>query len=83
MTAASPRLPHEREAHKTQGFLIFDKAKHVERWVRKATALISVSHCSRMIAKTLLAGCSKTLRYKAPEIPRSETYIAVRRNDEG
>jgi hypothetical protein len=33
--------------------------------------------------KTLLAGCSKTLRYKATEIPRSETYILVRRNDEG
>jgi hypothetical protein len=32
---------------------------------------------------TLLAGCSKTLRYKAPEIPRSETYMKVRRNDEG
>jgi hypothetical protein len=38
---------------------------------------------SRMLKKTLLAGCSKTLRYKAPEIPRSETYMKVRRNDEG
>jgi hypothetical protein len=38
---------------------------------------------SRMLKKTLLAGGSKTLRYKAPEIPRSETYMKVRRNDEG
>ena len=38
---------------------------------------------SRMLKKILLAGCSKTLRYKAPEIPRSETYVVVRRNDEG
>jgi hypothetical protein len=38
---------------------------------------------NRMPKKTLHAGCSKTLRYKAPEIPRSETYIPVRRNDEG
>jgi len=34
-------------------------------------------------AVTELTGCSKTLRYKAPEIPRSETYSPVRRNDEG
>ena len=33
--------------------------------------------------KTLLAGCSKTYRYKASEIPRAETYIPVRRKDEG
>jgi hypothetical protein len=37
----------------------------------------------RMLKKPLLAGCSKTLRYKAAEIPRSETYTPVRRNDEG
>jgi hypothetical protein len=33
--------------------------------------------------ETLFAGCSKTLRYKAPKTPRSESYIPVRRNDEG
>jgi len=33
--------------------------------------------------RAYIAGCSKTLRYKAPEIPRSETYTLVRRNDEG
>ena len=33
--------------------------------------------------RTLFAGCSKRLRYKAPEVPRSETYSLVRRNDEG
>jgi hypothetical protein len=37
----------------------------------------------RVLKKTLLTGWSKTLRYKAAEIPRSETYIPVRRNDEG
>jgi hypothetical protein len=36
-----------------------------------------------MLKKNLLAGCSKTLRYKAPEIQRSETYTLVRRSDEG
>jgi hypothetical protein len=36
-----------------------------------------------MLKKTLLAGYSKTPRYKAPEIPRSEAYMKVRRNDEG
>jgi hypothetical protein len=35
-----------------------------------------------MLKKTLLAGRSKILRYKALEIPRSEAYIPVRRNDE-
>jgi len=35
------------------------------------------------LKKTLVAGCSKTLRYKAPETPRSESYSPVRRNDEG
>jgi hypothetical protein len=36
-----------------------------------------------MLKKALLAGCSKTLRYKAPEILQSEAYIPVRRNDAG
>jgi hypothetical protein len=38
---------------------------------------------SRVLNKVLLSGCSKTLRYKAPDIPRIETYMVVRRNDEG
>jgi hypothetical protein len=37
----------------------------------------------RVLKKTLFAGCSKMRRYKAPEIPRSEAYIEVRRSDEG
>jgi hypothetical protein len=41
------------------------------------------SHSGKMLEKILIAGCSKTFRYKAPEIPRSETYMVVRRNDEG
>jgi len=36
-----------------------------------------------MLKKTLVAGCSKTLRYKATEIPRSEIYSPVRHNNEG
>jgi hypothetical protein len=36
----------------------------------------------RALKKTLLAGCSRMLRYKAPESPRSETYSPVRRKDE-
>jgi hypothetical protein len=38
---------------------------------------------TRILKKARHAGCSKTLRYKAPEIPRSESYVPVRRNDEG
>jgi hypothetical protein len=37
----------------------------------------------RMLEKALLAVCSKTCRYKAPETPRTESYSPVRRNDEG
>jgi hypothetical protein len=36
-----------------------------------------------LLKKPVLAGCSKTPRYKAPDIPRSEAYIQVRCNDEG
>ncbi len=38
-----------------------------------------------MLKNTLLAGCSKTLRYKAPEILRSESLHSqtAGRNDEG
>jgi hypothetical protein len=32
---------------------------------------------SRVLKKTLLAGCSKTLRYKAPEIPRRGSRRSV------
>jgi hypothetical protein len=38
---------------------------------------------SKRLVEILYAGCSKTLRYKAPETPRSESYSPVRRNDEG
>ena len=36
-----------------------------------------------MLKKILLAGCSKMVRYEAPEIQRNETYSPVRRSDEG
>jgi hypothetical protein len=35
-----------------------------------------------MLKDVSLAGSSKASRCKAPEIPRSEAYIRVRRNDE-
>jgi hypothetical protein len=35
-----------------------------------------------LATSSLLAGCSKTSRCKAPEIPKSEVYLEVRRNDE-
>jgi hypothetical protein len=38
---------------------------------------------NRVLKKTLLTGCSKMLRYKAPEILRIEAYMKVRRNDAG
>jgi hypothetical protein len=43
---------------------------------------------AKLLTSTILkefgsAGCSKTLRYKAPETPRSESYSPVRPNDEG
>jgi len=38
---------------------------------------------SRLLKKSFYSGCSKMSRYEAPEILRSETYLDVRRNDEG
>ena len=35
----------------------------------------------RLLKITCCSGCSKTSRCKAPEIPKSEAYIEVRRND--
>jgi hypothetical protein len=37
---------------------------------------------SRLQKNTCCSGCSKTSRCKAPEIPKSEAYMEVRRNDE-
>jgi hypothetical protein len=37
---------------------------------------------SRLLKNIWYAGCSKTTRCKAPEIPKSEAYSEVRRNDE-
>jgi len=53
--------------------------------IRKHQALYegAVKEPGRMLKKALLAGCSKTFRYKAPETPRSESYSPVRRSDEG
>jgi hypothetical protein len=42
--------------------------------------------CSKgtsLLKKSYSAGCSKMPRCKATEIQRSETYLDVRRNDEG
>ena len=39
--------------------------------------LNSITSC-RALRKALLAGCSKTLRYKAPEVPRSEPRSSLR-----
>ena len=38
---------------------------------------------NRMWKDSFFTGCLKRSRYKAPEIPRNEAYIEVRRNDEG
>jgi hypothetical protein len=38
---------------------------------------------NRLLKNTCSSGCSKMSRCKAPEIPKSEAYIEVRRNDEG
>ena len=50
--------------------------------------LVDIDHLicqviSRMRKNSFFTGCSKRSRYKAPEIPRKEAYIEVRRNDEG
>jgi hypothetical protein len=37
----------------------------------------------RLLRKSPFPGCSKRARCKAPEILRSEAYLAVRCNDEG
>jgi hypothetical protein len=38
---------------------------------------------SSLLKNLFSKGCSKRFRYKAPEILRNETYIEIRRNDEG
>jgi len=38
---------------------------------------------NRLLKKSFSSGCSKMPRCKAFEILRSESYMAVRRNDEG
>ena len=40
-------------------------------------------HSNRLLKNLSFPGCSKRAGCKAPEIPRSEAYLAVRRNDEG
>ena len=35
------------------------------------------------VERHFITDCSKRSGYKAPEIPRNETYIIVHRNDEG
>jgi hypothetical protein len=37
---------------------------------------------SRLLKSNWYSGCSKMSRCKAPEIPKSEAYMEVRRNDE-
>jgi hypothetical protein len=54
------------------------RASHAQPSRKGSFAVLTIR---TLLKKTLLAGCSKTLRYKAPEIPRSETYMVVRRND--
>jgi hypothetical protein len=53
---------------------------------RPRETIITAQGVSGTLKKALLAGCSKTARYKATEIPRNETYSPVRRRvmrDEG
>jgi hypothetical protein len=45
--------------------------------------VIFESRFEKLAVKVAFSGCSKMLRCKAPEIPRSEAYLNVRRNDEG
>ncbi len=64
-------------------FPLFCGDRHLQISRFESTLSKTFLSFSRVLNKVLLSGCSKTLRYKAPEIPRSETYIPVRRNDEG
>jgi hypothetical protein len=52
-------------------------------WQRGRSSEGVLGPSNGVLKKTLLAGCSKTLRYKALEILRNETYIPLRRSDEG
>jgi hypothetical protein len=44
---------------------------------------LSAKKTNRLLEKSSFSGCSKRARCKAPEILKSEAYLAVRRNDEG
>ena len=54
------------------------KAKNRDR---SDLIFLLVSKC--LVQKRLFSGCSKMSRCKASEILRSETYLMVRRNDDG
>ena len=48
------------------------------------SSYLIITHSTvQALEKILIAGCSITARYKAPEVLRSEVYILVHRNDEG
>jgi hypothetical protein len=44
---------------------------------------IQTSFINETVEKVSTRGCSKTVRCKALEILRSESYLCVRRNDKG
>ena len=54
-----------------------DRRHGEQRFVTVGSDLLGLAE------KSFSAGCSKMPRCKAPEILRSEAYLAVRRNNEG
>jgi len=58
----------------------------MESWntgIREYWSRISYLNSNNLLKKSFSAGYSKMPRCKAPEILRSEAYLAVRWNDEG
>jgi hypothetical protein len=52
-------------------------------YLNQPRGISRISEINRLLKKSSFPGCSKRARCKAPEILRSEAYLAVRRNDEG
>ena len=70
-------------------FIVILPARDIVPWVRSDDGDNMLpfqqmrSRINSLRKNSIFTGCSKRSRYKAPEIPRNEAYIEVRRNDEG
>jgi len=59
------------------------KTNYINRMRKNSLLQVAQKGSARLRRAPLEASVRKPIRYKAPEIPKIEAYIEVRRNDEG